>query len=295
MNHFGCLPIAIVTTTTAIVLAGCAVGPDFRPPQAPVVGSYTTSALPEMTADAQGTGGAPQRFIPGQEIPGEWWTLFHSEALDRLIRQALADSPTLALARARILEAQENRRAQFGSLFPNADANLSAGRQKTSGAQFGQSDASTDAFTLLNASVNVSYTFDLFGANRRQLEALDSQIEFQKFQKEGAHLTLASTIVVTAVNEASLRSQIRATREISDLQEKQLAVVERRLELGGVSLPDVLARGRNWRRRERPCRRWKGILNRRAISWRCSSVNFRERPFCLNLSSMASSFPRICR
>ena len=241
MSHFSCLPIAIATTTTALVLVGCAVGPDFRSPQAPVTGSYTATALPEKTASAPGSGGASQRFIPGQDIPGEWWTVFHSEALDRLIRQALADSPTLALAQARILEAQENRRAQFGALSPSVDANVSASRQKTSGAQFGQPDTTTGAFTLINASVNVSYTLDLFGGTRRQLEALDSQIEYQQFQLEGAHLTLTSTIVVTAVKEASLRSQIRATREIEALQEKQLAVVERRFELGGVSLPDVLA------------------------------------------------------
>jgi NodT family efflux transporter outer membrane factor (OMF) lipoprotein len=241
MSHFWCLPIAIAATTTALVLVGCAVGPNFSPPQAPVTGSYTATALPEKTAGAPGSGGASQRFIPGQDIPGEWWTVFHSEALDRLIRQALADSPTLALAQARILEAQENRRAQFGALSPSVDANLSASRQKTSGAQFGQPDTTNGAFTLINASVNVSYTLDLFGGTRRQLEALESQIEYQQFQLEGAHLTLTSTIVVTAVKEASLRSQIRATREIEALQEKQLAVVERRFELGGVSLPDVLA------------------------------------------------------
>jgi outer membrane protein TolC len=231
MSHFWCLPIAIATTTTVIAVVGCAVGPDFRPPQAPVARSYTATALPEKTATAPGTGGASQRFLSGQDISGEWWTLFHSEALDHLIRQALADSPTLSLARARILEAQENRRAQFGGLFPSVDANVSASRQKTSAAQFGQPDTSSGTFTLFNTSVNVSYSFDLFGTTRRQLEALDSQIEYQQFQMEGAHLTLASTIVVTAVKEAALRSQIRATREIADLQEKQLAVVERRLEL----------------------------------------------------------------
>ena len=108
---------------------------------------------------------------PGRDIPGEWWRLFHSEALDRLIRQALADSPTLALAQARVLEARENRRAQFGALFPSVDANVSASRQKTSGAQFGQPDTAGGAFTLINASVSVSYALDLFGATRRQLEA----------------------------------------------------------------------------------------------------------------------------
>ena len=241
MSHSCCLLTIMLAAAAAIVLAGCAVGPDFRSPQAPVAGSYTATALPEQTADAPGTGGASQRFIPGRDIPGEWWRLFHSEALDRLIRQALADSQTLVLAQARVLEARENRRAQFGALFPSVDASLSASRQKTSGAQFGQSDTAGGAFTLFNASVNVSYTLDLFGATRRQLEALDSQIEFEQFQLEGADLTLTSTIVVAAVKEASLRSQIRATREIAALQEKQLAVVEHRFELGGVSRPDVLA------------------------------------------------------
>jgi NodT family efflux transporter outer membrane factor (OMF) lipoprotein len=241
MYHFSCLPIATATITTAIVLAGCAVGPDFRSPQVPAVGSYTAAALPEKTAGAPGTGGASQRFIPGREIPAEWWMVFHSEALDRLVRAALADSPTLAQAQARIVEAQENRRAQFGARFPSADANLSVSREKASGALFGQPDTTTGAFALINASVNVSYTVDLFGALRRQLEALDSQIEYQQFQLEDAHLTLTSTLVVTAVKEASLRSQIRATREIVALQEKQLTMVERRLDLGGVSLPDVLA------------------------------------------------------
>jgi NodT family efflux transporter outer membrane factor (OMF) lipoprotein len=73
------------------------------------------------------------------------------------------------------------------------------------------------------------------------LEALDSQIEYQQFQLEGAYLTLTATIAVSAVKEASLRSQIKVTREIAALQEEQLAVVERRFELGGVSLSEVLA------------------------------------------------------
>ena len=240
MSHSCCLQM-VVLAAAAIVLAGCAVGPDFRPPQAPATGSYTAGALAEKTAEAPGTGGASQRFVPGRDIPAEWWRLFQSESLDRLIRQALGESPTLALAQARVLEARENRRAQFGALLPGVDANVSASRQKTSGAAFGQPDTAGGAFTLINASVNVSYALDLFGATRRQLEALDSQIEFEQFQLEGAHLTLTSSIVVTAVNEASLRSQIRATREIAVLEEKQLAIVEQRFELGGGSLPDVLA------------------------------------------------------
>ncbi len=157
---------------------------------------------------------------PGKDIPGEWWTLLHSEELDQLIRQALADSPTVAAAKARLREADENRRAQYGSLFPAADANISASRQKISGAGFGQPDSDISAFNLYNASVNVSYALDLFGGTRRKLEALQSQIDYQRFQLEGVYLTLTSNIVTTAVKDASLRAQIGAMRQIIEAQEK---------------------------------------------------------------------------
>jgi len=223
------------------VLAGCAVGPDFKTPKAPATNVYTAEALPAKTASAPGLAGAAQSFAPGQDIPGEWWTLFHSETLDRLIRQALADNPTLAAAKARLREAQENRKAGLGALFPTIDATASATRQKISGASIGQPDTNISAFNLFNASVNVSYALDLFGGTRRALEALQSQIDYQQYQLEGAYLTLTSNIVTTAVQEASLRAQILATKNILALQEKQLTVVENQFRLGGVSRSDILA------------------------------------------------------
>jgi NodT family efflux transporter outer membrane factor (OMF) lipoprotein len=225
----------------AAALAGCTVGPDFRRPAPPAVASYTAEALPVETAAAQGSGGAPQRFLSGQEIPPQWWTLFRSEALDRLIRQALADSPTLDAAEAKLLEAEENRRAQAGALLPRVDGNASARRQKTSGASFGQPGIDTTPFTLHGASVSVSYAFDLFGGTRRELEALQAQVEYQRFQLEGAWLTLTANLVTTAVQEAALRAQIRATTEIVAAEERQLALVDQRFQLGGGSRPDVLA------------------------------------------------------
>ena len=225
----------------AAVLAGCAVGPDFRRPTPPAVSSYTSEALPDTTAASPVAGGAPQRFVFGEEIPSRWWTLFRSEALDRLIRQALSDSPTLAAAQATLRVAEENRRAQFGALLPNVDGNATAGRQKISGASFGLPENTSSSFTLYNASVSVSYALDLFGGTRRELEALGAEVDFQRFQREGAWLTLTANLVTTAVQEAALRAQIRATREIVEAEEQQLALVERQFQLGGVSRPDVLA------------------------------------------------------
>jgi NodT family efflux transporter outer membrane factor (OMF) lipoprotein len=230
-----------VTAIIICSLLGCAVGPDFQTPKAPTTRAYTAEALPAETDAAPGTAGAAQRFAPGKDIPQEWWTLLHSEELDKLIRQALAESPTVAAAKARLREAAENRRVQYGALLPAVDANLSASRQRISAAEFGQPDNNVSVFNLYNASVNVSYSLDLFGGTRRKLEALQSQIDYQRFQLEGVYLTLTSNIVTTAVKDASLRAQIGAMKDIIEAQKKQLNIVEEQFRLGGAARSDVLA------------------------------------------------------
>ncbi len=233
---------AVAVAACAVVLTACAVGPDFRAPGGPGTNAYTETVLPPETAAAPGAGGGAQRFLPGEDIPAQWWTLFHSPALDQLIRQALANSPTLVAAQASLRQSQENVNALVGSaLFPSVDADASVARQKISGAAFGQPEKTFSPFTLYNASVRVSYAIDLFGGARRELEALRSQVDYQRFQLEAAYLTITANIVTTAVREASLRAQIRATQEIVATEEKQLDIVDRRFQLGAVSRSDVLA------------------------------------------------------
>ncbi len=225
-----------------VLLIGCAVGPNYRTPEAPGVKTYTTSTLPAETASAPGPAGAAQHLVPGQEIPAQWWTLFHSEGLDQLVRRALRDNPTLAAAQATLRQAQENVNALVGSvLYPRVDANASVARQKISGAGLGQPNFNPSPFTLYNASVNVSYALDLFGGARRELEALEAQIDVQRFQLEGAYLTITSNIVAAAVKEASLRAQLQALREITAAQQKLVDLVGLQYKLGGAARTDVLA------------------------------------------------------
>ena len=222
-------------------LSGCMVGPNFRQPDPPDLPRYTETPMPDQTASAPGVGGASQRLIAGGELPAQWWTLFRSEPLDRLIRQAVADSPNLAAAEATLRQARENLAAQTGALLlPRVDANLSATRQKISGASFGEPGIGASIFSLYNASVNVSYMLDLFGGNRRELEALQSLVDYQNYQLEGAYLALTANIVTTAVREASLRAQIQATEDIIAAEQKQLELVERQYALGAVAKLAVL-------------------------------------------------------
>ena len=233
--------VRLLPALVAAALAGCAVGPGYRRPDPPAAASYTPEPPPAETAASPGVGGAAQRFVTGGEIPAAWWELFRSDALDRWIREALANSPTLGAAEATLRRSQEIRRARSGGLLPGADANVSASRQKPSGAAAGQAGAELNPFTLYNASVSVSYALDLFGRTRRDLEGLQALVDFQRFQLEGARLTLASNIVTAALQEASLRGQLQAARDILATQEEQLAIVGKQFELGGIARTDVLA------------------------------------------------------
>ncbi|HUW38218.1 MAG TPA: efflux transporter outer membrane subunit [Rhodocyclaceae bacterium] len=226
-----------IAAILASSLAGCAVGPDFRAPAAPAADTYTATTLPVQTAAAPVDGGAAQRFDFRQDVSAQWWTLFRSPALDALVARGLADSPSLAAARAALAAAQENLAAGDGLLYPGVDAGLQGERQRISGVSTG---TASREFSLYNASVKVSYGLDLFGSARRQLEALSAQADYQRYLLEAAYLSLSANIVTTAVQEASLRGQIEATRAVIAADRRLSAVVERQFELGAVARSAVL-------------------------------------------------------
>jgi len=216
-------------------------GPDFRIPDAPAAGSngYTATPMPSQTVEAAGPAGVSQRFIQGQDIPAQWWTIYHSEALDHLIRNALEKSPTLASAQAALRQAQETLNAQSGNLlYPNVNGALSAGREHASQVSTGIPGGAI--FNLYNASVNVSYTVDVFGASRRTLEGLQAELDFQRFQLEATYLALTTNVVTGAIREASQRAQLQVSREVLDAQEKQLAVIEKQFSVGAIPRTTVL-------------------------------------------------------
>lgn len=70
-------------------------------------------------------------------------------------------------------------------------------------------------YDLYAAQLDVSYTLDVFGSNRRQVESFEAQAAIQRFQLEAAYLTLATNVASAAITEASLRGQIKATKRLS--------------------------------------------------------------------------------
>ncbi len=224
----------------AILISGCAVGPNFHAPEPPQVGGYSREPQPDQTVGSGVHGGAAQRFAAGLDIPGEWWTLFHSPSLNVIVEQALKANPTLQAAQATLREAKEQVYAAQGALFPQLSGSASTTREQISGASFGFPGL-TPLFTFNTATVNVSYLLDIWGATRRQIESTEAQAEYERFELEASYLTLTSNVVAAVVQEASLRGQIAATHEIVEIETQDLAGLQRLFAIGATSDVAVLA------------------------------------------------------
>lgn len=224
---------------SSILVTSCAVGPDFKPPAAPKTHAYTSLPLPPQTVEITGEEGKTQSFLIGEKITQQWWRLFGCASLNQLINHSFQSNPTVQAAQASLKQATEHVKVATGGFFPSIDAQGKVTRQKQSGASFGV-DTPPSYFNLHNASVNVSYNLDIFGALRRHVEALDAQVDYQQYELEAAYLTLTSAIVATAIREASIRAQIQATEELIAAQEKHLDIIKSQFQLGGTSQSEIL-------------------------------------------------------
>lgn len=242
-QSYGLRPNILMAAVLAGLLAGCATGPDFKSPGADMtqgVDRFTAQALPANTAVAPGVGGDAQHFVSGQELSAQWWRMFQSPELNQYVQAALANNPSMAAAQAALRQAEENLNAQRGSLqYPSIAAQAGAQREHQNTASTGKPGGAT--FNLINASVAVSYTVDLFGASQRSIEAATAQKDYQKYQLAATYSTLTANVVTTAIREASLREQLRATEEILAAQQAQLDAIEMQFKAGAIARAALLA------------------------------------------------------
>lgn len=232
---FSCAALAVMAG-----VAGCAVGPDFRAPDATTDARYTTGPQPQRTVATEIAQGQAQTFVEG-DVPTQWWTLFQNPGLDETIRRALDHSPTLAQASARLREAQETLTARTGATqYPSVDAKFNATRQQYDIKSLGiNAIPNPGPFTLYGASVQVSYVLDLFGGQRRELEGLRAVVDYQRYEFEAARLSLAANVATTAIREAGLRAQLADTVALAEAQQRQLGIMDDRFKAGGVARVDV--------------------------------------------------------
>lgn len=230
----------LLPTALVILLAGCASSPEFQRPPPSTATTYTATAMPDATVASSGPLGASQTFVDAP-VPNHWWTEFRSDKLTSLIELAHKNNPTLAAAQATLRQAQHSFEASAGATqLPQVNAKLGGQRLGTNTAAAGLPGGER-SYGLYSATVAISYDLDLAGGNRRALEALAAQVDYQSYQLEGARLNLAANLTLTAITQAQLRAQIGATEKLVAAQEEQLALTRQRLALGAGTELEVLA------------------------------------------------------
>jgi NodT family efflux transporter outer membrane factor (OMF) lipoprotein len=245
----------------SLLLGACAVGPDYHRPSVEPGANYAPQAMPTTTTAAPGPAGDAQHFQMGRDIPFAWWTQLGSPQLDRLVDKALQANPSIESAQAALRQAQEYVVAQQGFFYPTVGADFNAERQKLDGNNGGNSPGvqgngsvistyqnpagptynAPVTYNFYTAQLVLGYTPDVFGGNRRQVESLRAQADSLRFQMEATYITLASNVVGAAIQAASLRSQIAATRDYIDQNTHALDILHRQFAAGYVMRLDVAA------------------------------------------------------
>jgi len=235
----------ITQTVMALALAAvsaCAVGPDFKRPPAPPAPNYGSAPVSTDMAAADTAGGATQRLVKDLDIPNQWWTLFRSPQLNLLVEAALKGSPDVGAAQAALRQAHELYAAQWAGLFPTVQGGATGDRSQFPAATLtSPTTAPNSTYTLFTAQLTLSYVPDIFGGTRRAVEQAKAQVESTRFQLEATYLTLSSNVVVTAVQEASLRGQIAATERLLELQHQLTEKIRQQRALGTADDLDLLA------------------------------------------------------
>jgi multidrug efflux system outer membrane protein len=206
-----------------VLLAGCAVGPDYHRPSADIPPAWQPVA-PWHEA------------VPGDTaLKGNWWELFEDPALNPLVEQALAGNQNLRVAAARLKQARDQLSVARSALFPTVDLSASALRRKDSANRPLGAFSSGNQTTAQNDFVigpSVGYELDLFGRVRREVEGARASAQQAEADFQNTRLVLMAALVTNYFSLRENDAEIEVVRRSLDLQRDALTFVSSRHDLG---------------------------------------------------------------
>jgi outer membrane protein TolC len=236
-----CAPLArAIVLACALSVGGCAVGPNFTRPTAPSAARYTGDTPRGEDATASDT---TQHMALGREIEGNWWTLFRSDAIDQLVKQAVEHNRNLVASMATLAQAQELALAQAGSRYPQVDLTAGVGRQQYGSELVGNFANVTNVapFTYFAVGPTVSYTLDYTGGSARSVEQQYALAEVERHQLDAAYLTITGQAVMQSLAIASAHAQIATVEAILAQDRDNLRLVQTAFDNGSVAREDVVS------------------------------------------------------
>ena len=230
----------------AVSLAGCTVGPNFRPPAAPSATGYLPPAETGSSPKTAGLAGGGAVATTGTSSE-RWWTAYGSAELDALVDRALADNPSLQASNATLRRARADLAAVRGTALPQVDANTRVEREEVNLASFGFSGGNVAGFPSSNPEFNlysvgggVSYDLDLFGGRRRSIEQAGAAAQAQFRQTEAAHFTIAGRVVLAAITIATIRARIANAESLIAEDQRNVDLTDRKRRGGEGTMVEVL-------------------------------------------------------
>jgi NodT family efflux transporter outer membrane factor (OMF) lipoprotein len=176
------------------------------------------------------------------DVPGQWWTLFHSTQLNALVAEALAANPDVAAAQAALRQARETYYAQKSSAYPTAQGSASISRQQVP--TYYSPPLSTNngeyVYGVHTLSLDVAYTPDVFGNLRYQTASAGAALTAQRYMTEATYLTLTSNVVITVLQAAALRAQIATTQRAIAIDRELLGLTRAQRAYAQAAGLDVL-------------------------------------------------------
>lgn len=235
--------MAACALAQALVLTGCAVGPDFVRPSPAVPDDWTSwrSGDVSLRIPTEAT----------QALPAQWWQAFNDATLDALQRRAFDASPDLRTAALRFAQARAQRSTVAAQHGPEVNASGSATRQRQSehgastrmigilGAAPNLNELLAEPFTLYQAGFDASWELDLWGRVRRSVEAADADVDLQAALLDLARLSLASDVARNYFELRTAQRQIRLMREDIAALEGRAALLQARVESGVLDHTDL--------------------------------------------------------
>lgn len=214
--------------TAALLLNGCAVGPDYLRPSAWLPDTFK-DAPPVAVAEARSE--AP--------VNPAWWTLFGDATLNNLIQQALEANQDLQAAIARLEAAEGAAREAGADYYPSVSLGASSGRSQISGETYNGLKTGQATYNNRRAALSLSYEVDLWGRVRRSNEAARAEALASRFGRDSIRLTLLGQVANEYLALRSNDAQLAVTQETLISREKTLKIVEARLDAGSASALEV--------------------------------------------------------
>lgn len=198
-----------------LLLAACSpVGPDYQAPR------------PQLPAHWHN--GGQQKAPAETNVLDQWWRLFADSQLDTLIQEAIAANPDLAIAETRIREARAQSRIAGAELSPNLD--MSSGYSHTRKSEHVPSGGTRQ--DLFQLSFDASWELDLFGGNRRQIEAAEAMLAASVEAYRDVLVSLTAEVAKNYIDLRAAQKRLVIANNNIKLQEQTLTLTQERHAAG---------------------------------------------------------------